>query len=424
MTLTIEELAIIYPEQLLLEFSTRERELTWQKTQALAYTNPAHRWQAYLNYLCLNTFRNYLQDEPDLTYTPQIWQQENLLNLWQIINGSAIALGQTRLILIPQFSTESNGELRVQREWIDLSSWAGSYYLGIEINGEEGWLRVWGYATHEQFRQGGKRDKIDETYSLANEDLIPDLNTLWLDLEFNSYSPPQVKPLPILSNSAATDLLKNLTHGDNLLPRLSLPFSQWGALINCDRTLKTLYAGNQQQNLNQRENIEQIPLKQWFIGVFTAGWQSIKDLVLTGQIAYQIDYSFRSSTSERQLSVEGIKLIDVGMQLGDRSVALLMGITAEPNDKISIRVQLHPNGSERYLPNNIRLTLFNKFGKTLQEFKARSQDELLQLKRFTCKRGKQFKIGVSLDSFTIIEGFIVDLPQVDDQASISQLRQW
>ncbi len=41
----------------------------------------------------------------------------------------------------------------------------------------------------------------------------------------------------------------------------------------------------------------------------------------------------------------------------------------------------------------------------LQESVARIQDNLIQLKRFTCPRGKDFKIQVRLDDFSLKENF-------------------
>ena len=39
-----------------------------------------------------------------------------------------------------------------------------------------------------------------------------------------------------------------------------------------------------------------------------------------------------------------------GMQLGNQSVALLIGLTPEAEQKVGIHVQLHPAGSKTYLP--------------------------------------------------------------------------
>ncbi|NJM86659.1 MAG: hypothetical protein HC847_05075 [Hydrococcus sp. RU_2_2] len=56
MMATIDDLAFIYPEQLLIEFTSEDREKAWQQTQNQSYSNASARWNAYLNCLCLNLF--------------------------------------------------------------------------------------------------------------------------------------------------------------------------------------------------------------------------------------------------------------------------------------------------------------------------------------------------------------------------------
>lgn len=411
MTISIEDLAIIYPEQLLLEFSEREQETAWRQSQN--QTPAEARWRTYLNYLCLNSFLTYFQEDADLAYSPQIWQHENLFNLWQLVNGTAIALKETRLVLIPQESTDSLDELRVPREWVDLPQWAGHYYLGVEIDLSQRSLRIWGYTTHQQLKQLGARDPIDETYALGSEALRENIDALWLDIEFNLQTALNIQLLPVLEAAEAHSLLERLTQPDVITPRLTLSFAQWGALIAEEHWRNALYERQQQINRTKHshESTENtmlaepaIALSQWFAQMFTCGWQSLDSAIATKHLAY----SFRTS-GRCQFTVEGVKLLDLGMQLGDRACALLIGITPETEDKVSIRVQLHPAGTDYYLPTNICLTLLSKSDRILQEFRARGHDELIQLKRFTCKRGSKFRIKVALDGFKIVEDFIVDV---------------
>lgn len=106
-------------------------------------------------------------------------------------------------------------------------------------------------------------------------------------------------------------------------------------------------------------------------------------------------------------SVTGVKLIDLEMQLGNKSVALLVGVMPEA-DELAIRVQLHAVNGETYLPPNVKLALLTKDGVTLQEFSARMQDNFIQLKRFTCPQGTAFRVRVAIDSFSMIEDFVIE----------------
>ena len=419
MSLTINDLALIYPEQLLLEFTPKERELAWQQINEGNITvsptkNNSHprsnsaitaRWHAYLNYLCLHIFLNYLNNEQEFNSIPKVWKQADLPSFWQIVTGTAIELDKTQLILIPN-EEKDDTELRVPREWVDIASWAGNYYLAVEMNLEQCWLRVCGYATHQKLQAQGTYDPIDETYSLPVEELTEDLTVLWTMLEFDFDRQPQLETSsPSLPASDAITLLTKLTQCDRGWLRLHLPFEEWGALIADDRWLQKLY---QQHKLMETPQLvtPTINLSQWLQGLFTSGWQPLDTFInsATGNLAYAL----RGFSANQPSTVEGVKLLDLGMQLGDRAVALLIGMTTEIDNKVGIRVQLHPARDESHLPTNIKLSLLTKSGEILQEFQARSQDELIQLKRFTCPRKKQFLIRVTLNSYSITEEFAID----------------
>ena len=419
MSLTVNDLAVIYPEQLFLEFTPKEQELAWQqvnqksekintnKTKIDPQSNKgiAARWHAYLNYLCLQTFLQYLNSEQEFNYIPIVWKQADLPNFWQIVTGTAIELGKTRFILIPDAEKTYN-ELRVPREWVDIPSWAGNYYLAVEINLEQCWLRVCGYATHQQLQTEGKYDSIDETYSLQVEELNEDLTVLWTMIEFD-FDRQQQLPTnpPSLSARDAVTLLTKLANCDRSWLRLHLPFAEWEALITNERWLQEIYY---QHNLMDSSQLitPTINLSQWLQGIFTLGWQPLNTLI--NSETSNLAYALRSFSTNQPSAVEGVKLLDLGMQLGNRAVALLIGMTAEIDNKIGIRVQLHPARDESHLPTNIKLALLTKSGEVLQEFQARSQDELIQLKRFTCPRKKQFLIRVTLNSYSITEEFAID----------------
>jgi hypothetical protein len=71
-------------------------------------------------------------------------------------------------------------------------------------------------------------------------------------------------------------------------------------------------------------------------------------------------------------------------------------------------VQLHPASGQTYLPPNIKLALLSSSGATLQELKSRSQDNFIQLKRFTCPIGKNFRIQVAINDFSLTEDFLIE----------------
>ncbi|WP_414621464.1 DUF1822 family protein [Calothrix sp. CCY 0018] len=416
MNLTINDLALIYPEQIFIEFSQQQREKIWKETQQHHYDNATARWRSYLNSLCTNTVLEYLQDyiqnETDLSsQNLKIWQKNDLSSIWNVVNGTAIELDTAKLILIPHEDKDFS-EFKVPREWVDLPQWVGNYYLAVEINLSECWLRICGYTTNQQLKEIGEHDLTDETYSIAVEELTEDLTAMWMGIELFPTPKPVVEALPVLSKAEIQELLEIFNESNLYSPRLDVPFRKWGAFIGDDSLRKQLY--QQQQRENRREVITQVinkaavNLGQWFESAFETGWQSLDTLINpdTGNLAF----AFRQRDASKEMTVEAAKIIDLGIQLGNKSVALLIGLTRENDNKIGVRIQLHPAAGETYLPANMKLALRSRTGKVLQQLESRTQDNLIQLKRFTCPIGKKFSVEVALDNFSITEDFAIEMP--------------
>lgn len=407
MKLSLDDMALIYIEQLFLEFSVEEREKVWQEIQNAGYCNAAAHWNAYLNCLCLNTFLSYLEAEERLHPLP--WTSgEDLPSFWQIVNGTAIEVGASRLVLIPSEIGIGTNELRVPREWVDIPQWAGNYYLALELNLEACWLRVSGYATYRQVKEEGKWDRLDETYSLEAEELTEDLSVMWAARELYPNRRPECQLLPTLTTSKATALLEKLSQPSPFLPRLEVPFEQWAALVGEDRWRRELYQLQRRQVKTARSPESSINIKHWFEGVFEAGWQSLNTLLNTES---ELAWCFRKRNVEpTQLAVKGVKLVDLGIELGNQKVALYIGIGLIV-ERAEVRVQLHPVGRETYLPPKINLALLSRSGKILQECTSRTQDNFIQLKRFICPIGKGFTIRIAFDEFSFTEEFVIELPK-------------
>ncbi|MDF5723299.1 MAG: DUF1822 family protein [Rhizonema sp. PD37] len=155
-------------------------------------------------------------------------------------------------------------------------------------------------------------------------------------------------------------------------------------------------------NVSVDSSLIQVNLSQWFHSLFAAGWQPI-DEVLNLQLG-SLAFEFRSSFPNRRRIVNGVKLIDLGIQLGGQSLALMLAVSQEKEEKIAIIVQVHPTGNEKYLPPNFKLTLLES-GEILQQIQSRSQDCYIQLNRFTGLTGTSFSLQLTLDNFSITENF-------------------
>ena len=112
-----------------------------------------------------------------------------------------------------------------------------------------------------------------------------------------------------------------------------------------------------------------------------------------------------------QLRGEGLvrrfKPIRLGTQTDSPEVALLVAISAEVNQKVEIRVQVHPLEDDTMLPANLQLRLINNSGQTLRLVQSQQQDNFIQLPRFRGEPKERFSLQVVLDDINITEDFVI-----------------
>ncbi|MGH8000918.1 MAG: DUF1822 family protein [Brasilonema sp.] len=404
------DLAMAFSNQLWLNISSANKKTAWE--QAQRHSNTLARYNAYLNYLSLYIFFNWLTEwvAEESMPKPSIFPSEDSLpSIWEVVNGAIITLGERRIVLIPS-ETMDLEELCVPQEWVDIPTLAGDYYLAVQVNLEanqdECFLGVRGFTTHRLLKNFGKYNSNERTYVLAAENLTISLSVMLMTLRLSVQE--EISELPSLSEAEAQKLLQRLGDSSIYFPRLQVdvPFEQWAALLDNDEWRTQLYHRRIGRLAVAKNMVLINNLSNWFENIFDTGWQSLNTILNTelGNLAF----AFRQNDiAIGGVSVEGVKLIDLGIQLGNHSVALLVGLTQKDEQKVGIRVQLHPCHGEIYLPPNIRLALLSSSGVNLQEFQSRSQDNFVQLKRFTCPKGKIFKIQVSIENFSITEDFVV-----------------
>ena len=147
-------------------------------------------------------------------------------------------------------------------------------------------------------------------------------------------------------------------------------------------------------------NEPKIHLSQWLENIFELGWQSIETIL--GSEQQNLAFSLRSNSS-----IKRAKLIDLGLQLGNLSLALLVAITPETEQKLGILVQVHPMEGETYLPPNLKLSMLSESGEILQEVESRSVDNYIQLKRFRGLPGESFGIQLTFGEASVTENFVI-----------------
>ncbi len=223
------------------------------------FSTPGARRRAYLNQVGLTAFLAWLQAER--VPTAQVWPSARALpSFWEVVNGTAIDAGPQRFVIIPTEAIDAS-ELRVPQEWVDISTWAADYYVLLQVNADEEWVGVIGYATHHTVKTQGQYDADDRAYSLDSDQLITDINIVWLAQQFCPNEPirAELAPLELLEQSQAQNLLNRLGNATVTFPRWEIPFSLWGSLL--------AHGGWRQRLYEQRQGYaEQWSMQQWLQG--------------------------------------------------------------------------------------------------------------------------------------------------------------
>lgn len=382
-----------------LEIPNAVNRNSWQQSQTISISG--NRLQAYLNQVCLETVLPWLQEKSGIEPTVD---SKNSLSFWEMVNGSAAVLGTNRLIFIPTESMDRN-EFRVPQEWIDIPNFVGDYYLAVEVDPDEQCLNIWGYTTHQMLKSEGVYDSSDRTYSLEGNQIIQDLTAFWVMQQLSGEETRTVvSPLPALTSRQAEPLLQQL--GDNAiaLPRLEIPFGEWGALLEQNTWLEQLCQLRQNQgNVTEstRKTTQTANLSQWWNNVFEAGWQAIEDL-FGAQPDLAFNFRQTNSTSEQ---IRRVKQIQLNAELP--TLLLVVMLETEADGRMRIWVQILPQIGETYLPANLKLELLSNTGDVIQSVQAGETSNYIQLRRFKSLPGTQFRLQIAIENTSTYEDFVV-----------------
>jgi hypothetical protein len=242
--LDINSLRAIAPHLTLLPFQEADRKAAEARVQRQFYSYELAYYRASRNMLCLQVIQAWLS-ENDFSQT-QAWSPTaEIEQLWEFVDGFAVTSGDTRMVFIPTEALNPN-ELCVPREWVDIPSWAASYYFAIQLDGDRNFINVIGYTTHAALKAAANIDAIDATYRLDLEQnpqgaFVDDITVFWAAQELAIEADCLVAPLPSLFPFQANRLIEQLSQVKPYSPRLELPFEQWAALIANPAWFEQLY---------------------------------------------------------------------------------------------------------------------------------------------------------------------------------------
>jgi Protein of unknown function (DUF1822) len=153
-----------------------------------------------------------------------------------------------------------------------------------------------------------------------------------------------------------------------------------------------------------------VNLGQWFAGMFDAGWETLESL--WNQPEFRPAYAFRSgetveeNPSKQQAVTRRAKLINLGIQIANQPVILLVEISPQANEQTNIRLQVHSAGNEIYLPQGVHLTILDESGAVFLEAQSRSADNYIQL-QFRGELKERFSVKVALDEASVTQNFVI-----------------
>ncbi len=306
------------------------------------------QWSTYLNTLALSGFKEWLEERiPNKPINREPNLIESICHL--LVGEFKYALIATEHVL--------DQVVNVPQAAINRPELAAHFYVVLEVQEELEEVIIRGFLRYDQLDNYRSRINLqreqDSCYQLPLSLFDTELNHL---LFYSRYLEPSAIPLPVASAEGAQESLLEVLHSS--------------------RT----------------------KLSQWLQGTFDEDWCSFDRLV-------SLEANLAWSTRNRSEGAKGGKLINLGIQLGSQTVALLISVTPETSEKVGIQVQLYPTEGDRYLPPNLQLSLLSKAGKTLQSVRARSQDNYIQLKPFKGKSGIHFSIEVSIENISVTEDF-------------------
>lgn len=373
--------------------SLADRELL--PTHSQTYSNVTAQENALINQLCLEKTQAWLTEigiESTPTFSPT-----QMASMWDVVNGCALTIGNRRLILVPSDRLDRE-ELRVHQEWVDIPNWMGDYYLGIQIDLEDGLMNIWGYTSHRTLRETGTYNLIDRTYSISSDLTIDNLDILWMAQILDLQEMTIVPSISSLNLDLSINAIDRLSYASPYSPRLDLDFTTWAAILSNNNLREQLYQRRLQianLDLNQTQPMK---LGDWldleFSQAIDRGWDLFQH-IMGGELALV-----------RSMPIERAKLINLQYQLHQTNVIMLIGINSQVTDEMVISVQIHAAPNTPTLPPQLKLSYVTDEGEELQAIISRSDDFQIQLPTFTCDVGTTFNIQLQLDGASHIEKFI------------------
>jgi hypothetical protein len=347
------EFRVLLPETIWLE--TRH----FEQAQALSHSSSgeAQQWQTYVQALAFLGFSQWL-DEKMPEYASGLGHSSVARSAAHFIErGCLLKVGEFKLCLIA-VEHVLDEVIPISQEAIFDPERAAHFYIALEVCQEEEEVILRGILRHDQLT----------AYLRQNPDQMKRLPT-----------PEGCYPIPLSRfDPEPNHLLSYCRYLD--ATAIPLPASSTE-----HESAPSASVADFRESLDHAKT----HLSAWFQDRVEEGWLAIDTLI-------HPEAFLALNTRNCEPGIRKGKLLNLGLQLGQQSAALLVTLNPEPEEKLNVLVQLHPADGQRFLPPQIKLTLHSKEGEILQEVQARGRDNYIQLQPFKGALGRRFSLEVKL----------------------------
>ncbi len=373
--------------------------------------------QVDLNRVCLKPIQHWINHTLGLTVQLTFPSCLNFTSISKLVNGFVWQVGEIRIVFIPSDAIDIE-EFEVPQEWVDLPNWMGSYYVPVRIDLEQKYLHLWGFITHDDLRNQARFDRIFRNYHVSQSQIVANLDLLRDYCQLDRLSEPKIDTQYQLSTLEMEDLIHQLqSRRSRFSPRLDLPFTHWGAIINesywlerylnPEIDLSIWWKSTQSAIIDGWELIEnfinppqaipvlnvlkKLPTLNKIKGVFLSSDREIKTAItelyyaqtelMIPEEPIEIDHLipllqncrtdkiwWRAAeylwTIQPEHPFLTTRIRQLEPQFTEHSIALMISMIPTLNDRTAVLVRLY-SATGTHLPPGLQLTIQDEFGKNL-----------------------------------------------------------
>lgn len=220
----LNQLSQIYPEH------------EWINLNHYSHAIDDHINSISLNLECLQVIKTWLEKklgmliEYDFPYRGNLNDNQSFSEL---LNGFCLKVNDSKIVFIPNQNIDITS-CEIPQEWVDLPNWSGDYYVPIQVDVEAKYLHLWGAITHQELKQAAKLDSLFRYYQVSIDRMTSEMDLLWTSCELAPMpKSTNIPALAVLNKTQVQELIDQLlSNSSTSFPRLTLSFSEWGAILN------------------------------------------------------------------------------------------------------------------------------------------------------------------------------------------------